>query len=317
MGIYLLFGTLLVGGWAIYLLRDQSEEETIKSIDIRKRIHQTQQFSSINLLRKRLNDITTEKVSYTKRSHKELIYLQAGFKFRYSDHILLGVVSGIVFSLLMSLLLKNPYASPIFLIIGYGIPFQVIRAIRNRRIALLDKQVGIFLKMILKRYEVTDDFGKAFRYVADEMKNEAPINLDLEACVRMIDLGTPMIEVLEHLAERTSNKFISRLAEYYRIVSAIGTREAKENLLQQAYIQYEENRQVQRTLQEKLSEPVRECYIILGMVPIMALYQAVTSEDYIQFMTGTQIGKIGTTAVISVCFILTWFINTKIGGPID
>lgn len=316
MDIYLLLGVILFGAWVFFIL-GESNSPNIKNKHILRRMQQTASFSSLNMLKSRLGEITNEKVSFKKRNSKETIYLQAGFKFRYVDHLLVGILCGTISCITFSIVLNNILVIPIFFVIGYHLPFQIVRGIRNKRVSIVDKQVGVFLQIVLKRYEVTDDFGKAFRYVTDELKNESPINQDLAASVNELEVGTPMVEVLDHLATRTANKYIHRLAEYYRIVSDIGTIEARENLLAQAFIQYEENRVLKRTMKEKLSEPVRESYIILAMVPILAAYQMVTNPDYGPFMTGTLMGKIGTTAIISICFCTGWFINAKIGAPIE
>lgn len=316
MGIYIILGALLLGAWVVFLLGEDKSPE-VKDKDVERRMQQTAAFSSLNMLKARLGEITDEKVSYKKRTSKEQIYLQAGFKFSYVDHLLVGTLCGVIMCSVFSIALKNVFIMPVFFIIGYHLPFQIVRGMRNKRVAVVDKQVGVFLQLILKRYEVTDDFGKAFRYVAEELKHESPINQDLAASVNELEVGTPMVDVLDHLSTRTANKYIHRLAEYYRIVSDIGTIEARENLLTQAFIQYEENRLLKRTMKEKLSEPVRECYIILGMVPSLAAYQMATNPDYAPFMTGTLMGKIGTTVIISICFGMGWFINAKIGAPIE
>lgn len=316
MEVFAIAGPLLFFAWCVFLITINTSKK-IKNKNIKKRISQTERYSSLNMLRNRLGHAMDQRVSYKKRSSKEITYIQAGLSFKYVDHVLISLTAGVILTLFFGGMLNNMYITPVAFVIGYNIPFQIVVLIRNKRVNMLEKQVGVFLKMILKRYKVIDEFGKAFRYVAEEMKNEYPLNTDLAAGVTLLDLGSPMEDVLEHLEQRTANKYLGRLAEYYRIVSDIGTAEARDNLLQQAEIQFEENRQVSRRTKEKIAGPVRESYIILAMVPGIVLYQILTNRSYISFMTGTQMGKLGTASIVFVCFGCLWFINNKLGAPIE
>lgn len=316
MPIVLILGSIVLFiAWAIVILN--SEDKPTSNKIINKRMKQTEKLSSLNLLKARLKEITEKKVSYKKRTAKEVVYIQAGLKFNYIDHLIISVFSAIALGLICIIGLKNQFAVIPFVLVGYILPFQIITIIRNRRVAILDKQVGVFLKMVLKRYEVTDDFAKAIRYVAQQLEDEYPINKDLSVCSRELELGAETVQVIDHLALRTGNKFIARLAEYYRIVAEIGTNEARDSLLSQAFLQYEEDRQIKRSMREKLSEPVREAYIVLAAVPCMWVYQMATNPEYLPFMTTTSLGKIGTAVIISICTGALWFINNKIGAAIE
>lgn len=306
---------ILFVAWMIVILT--ADEKPTSDKIINQRIKQTESLSSLELLKSRLSEITDKKISYKKRKSKEVIYIQAGLRFKYIDHLIVSILSAIVFGAFCIGVLKNQFAIIPFILVGYVVPFQIVTIIRNRRVAILDKQIGVFLKIVLKRYEVTDDFAKALRYVAVQLEDEYPISRDLAVCTRELELGAETAQVLDNLALRTGNKFIARLAEYYRIVAEIGTNEARDSLLNQAFIQYEEDRIIKRSMKEKLSEPVREAYIVLVAVPCMWLYQMATNPDYLPFMTTTELGKIGTAVIITVCTGALWFINNKIGAAIE
>ena len=97
----------------------------------------------------------------------------------------------------------------------------------------------------------------------------------------------------------------------------IGTSDARDMLLTKALQQYRNNKTMRNVLKERIEGPKRESMILLVAVPGVVIYQAFASESYVDFMLHTQTGKIGCVVILLSCMGCTWFINKKIGAPIE
>lgn len=278
---------------------------------------QTRNLFSENIVKKRLKEYVDTKVAKEKIRKTEQLLLQSGFKIDYTEFMFIKVMTAVVTGIVFSIAMSNPLLGIMFLFIGYMTPSQVIGFLRNRRLKLVEGQIGSFMHMTIKRYENTKDFNSALKLTAEEFRGEEPIYSELNMAVSDINLGTPTDEVLENMANRTNNKYLERFAAYYKVASTTGVPETRKNLMMQAYLQYEEDRNVKRVLKEQISGPVMEAYIMWAFVPIVAIFQMMTNPDYIWFMTSTTMGRVGTTVIIGVLILIAWFINAKLAAPLD
>lgn len=286
-----------------------------KQINARKK--QSENLLRENVLRKRMVSITENRVKYTKRYKIETLCLQAGFKLAYADFILMSLASAIVFAVLVTIVSSNILLGIMFFFVGYIAPKQLFMFLKNRRIARMERQLGPAMQMMIRRYNATKDFSKSLELTTVEFEGQAPIYNELRKTLLEIQLGIPVGDALENMARRIGNKYMYRFADYYKIASSIGTDELRENLLVQAYTQFEENRRAKSSMKKELAEPVREAYIMLATIPLFALYQVATNSNYIPFMTQTTIGRIGTAAITAIFIGVLWFVNAKVGAPLE
>jgi len=290
---------------------------TKKKSMLDKRKEQSKNLLRENVLKKRIEQIAEERVRYSKRYAVETLCLQAGFRLSYGEYVMISITSGIVTGILLGIALNNPILAIIFLFIGYTIPNQVITFLKNRRVGQMEKQIGSFMQMVLKRYDNSKDFGKALELTMIEFRGEEPLYSEIRQTVLDINLGKTVEESMDALARRTGNKYMERLSDYYKIASSIGTDDIRKNLLNQAYVQFEENRQAKNTMKKEIAGVKREAYIMLASIPMFALYQVFTNDKYIDFMTNTDMGRIGTVVIVLVFLGSLWFINNKISAPLD
>jgi tight adherence protein B len=284
---------------------------------LEKRKQQSSNMFRENVLKKRLEAIAEERVKYSKRYAIETLCLQAGFRFSFAEYLMISMGSALLLAILMMMVMNNPLFGLLFLVIGYMIPKQVITFLKNRRVALMEKQIGSFMLMILKRYENTRDFKASLELTMREFKGEEPLYSEIRTTVMDTNLGKPVNEALEQMARRTGNKYMMRLADYYTISSDIGTDDARKKMLNQAYMQYDENRKAKSMMKRELSAVKREAYIMVFSVPGFAVFQATSNDNYIHFMTQETMGQIGTFTILAVLAGVSWFINNKISAPLE
>lgn len=258
---------------------------------------------------------TDKKVQFKKRAAIEMLARQAGLGFGYAIYFILRIATCAgLFSI--SLLTRNVYLAVVLGVSGFFIPKIVITSLRNKRVDRLEKQIGPFLQMVTTRYLNSKDFEKSLKLTREEFKGMEPIYSELKLTTAEVESKVPVADAMDHMAERCENKFLSRFADYYRIASMIGTKEARENLLGQAYLQFEEERKLKALLKNEIQEPKRDAFIVMMSIPLFMLFGIFALEGYWDFITNEMIGKILVAGVALVLIILTWYINTKIAGPI-
>lgn len=307
-----LFVTVMVILTIISLLIDTNKTE---QLEFRKL--QARGLLRENIIIQNIEKITDKRVKESKIYKTETLCLQAGYKLKYSEFIIFSIVSSVSCFIIMRFLVGNLFLAIIFLFIGWFIPNQYFTIIRNKRVNILSNQIGSFLLMMLKRYEVTKDIKKSLDLTLPEFQGDYPIYTEIKLTIMEIEAGIPTIVALENMAHRTGNVYMLRFADYFKMASDIGTENARHNLLYQAFYQYDENRKNKLRMKARLSGPKRNAYIALISIPTFALYQASTTDDYLTFMTQTFTGQVGTAAICIICLFCLWFINMKIGKPIE
>lgn len=310
--VFLFYTISLIGLSVIYYI-----EPIRKKDPVSRRKKQAEGMFRENVIKDKLDEVLKERVKVSKRNDMEDKLVQAGFNMTFTEFVMVSILAGIFMGIFFGGLMTNPLLGVMFLVFGFLAPYQVVMFLRNRRISLLEKQIGAFMQMTIKRYENTRDMHKALQMTGTEFRGEEPIGTEIDKTVLEIDLGIPTVEALENMAKRTNNQYLERFAAYYGVASEVGTDELRRDLLTQAYNQYEENRQLKRELDKEISGPVKDAYIMIASVPMFALYQMATNDEYVQFMTKTTTGRIGTTAIIGALILIIWFVNAKIGAPLE
>lgn len=309
---YIIFFIVAMIGLSILYNLDSDRNDALS-----RRKKQTKDMFRGNVLKDKIDEVVNERIKYSKRKKMESMLVQAGFNASYAEYLVVCIGSAILMSLISGYLLSNILLAILFLFFGFFAPLQVVSFLRNRRIAILEKQIGAFMQMVIKRYENTRDLNKALEMTSVEFEGEDPLDTELKKTILEIDLGVPVVKALKNLASRTGNKYMERFASYYEVASGVGTDDLRKNLLNQAYEQYKENLQMKRLLKKEISGPVQEAYIMIITVPIFAIYQVATNPDYPAFMTTTNMGRMGTTVIIGVLIGIIWFVNAKLGAPLD
>ena len=264
-----------------------------------------------------LRETIENRASEGRKSKIEDRYTKAGFKINYATNVLICFILGLSLALLTGIGLKNPFMAIVFFGIGWNIPGIIATFISNKRLDKLNRQVGMFMRMVTKRYEVVGDFYMALNTTLEDFAGEEPIYTELQNTINNINRGAAIDDALHDLADRTDNVFLGRFADYYTTAVDIGTEEAKREVLGQAVEQYEEHMELTRELRKQLSELTMEAYVMLAFVPVIVVYQASQDPTYIPFMTDTLLGKFGSAVISAVWLLCFWVINMKLGAPVD
>ena len=268
-------------------------------------------------IKQKLESDLVGKSKISARYKYERLAAQAGMKLRYGEYMLICLGCALVLPVLTFLFMKNIFLSIAMIFVGAILPGQVVSAIRNRRVGILDRQVESFMELFVERYKLTQSPSMALEGCVQDLAGQQPLYSELQQAVSEMDTGDPTLEVFQRFAERTGNKYLIRMSTSLKMAEDIGTSDARDMLLTKALQQYRNNKTMRNVLKERIEGPKRESMILLVAVPGVVIYQAFTSESYVDFMLHTQTGKIGCVVILLSCMGCTWFINKKIGAPIE
>lgn len=316
----ILFASLLAAVILIILIRitwsflkKDNEEKSI--LEMRK-VQSTSSFRE-NQLKRKLEGLMESRVKKSKKNDVESICLQAGIEMSYGEYRLVGILAGVVMFIAILAGLHNIFMAVVLGVVGNFLPGQAIHFIRNRRVGKMEAQVGSFMRLVIERYTSTKDFAQALQACTGDFKGQEPMYTELRRASTDLNIGVPVNEVMKQLSKRVGNSYLARMTDYYEIASDLGTAETRQNLLKQALTQYEENRSMKSKLRNELNGPVHEAYIMVAMVPIIAVYMAMSTPDYKNFMLQTTMGQVAMTVMFIVIVGVIWFINKQIGKPLD
>lgn len=322
MGGYLIWTLVFIVLMAIttiILYKDEKEDEVLfgKINDVKKL--RTKQISGLreNALKQKFEETVEKRIKTTKRYNIESTILRAGFDWNYAELLLVQIGTAILVFIVVLMTMSNVLLAVLFGLVAYLAPIQLFSFIANQRTAKMEGQVGSFIQLVNERYDAHGDFALAIKQSAPDFKGAEPMYGEIQKTILDMEVGMPTSESLENLARRTGNRFLHQLADYYEIASTLGTKDARQRIVGQAWVQFNEDYQMKQKLKSEIAGPKNEAYLMLGFIPIMIVYQAVFSDDYLTFMLTTDTGKLGCVFIASVIMGCVWFINSKIGAPLE
>ena len=311
IGLFVL--VMLILSVMTFMSRDDEGDENI--LEMRKR----QSKSSLRelALKKKLEEMLEDRVEVSKKFETESRLFQAGLNLSYGEYRILTILLALLFPLTSLFVMKSIYQLPVLAIIGFFLPGQIVEFLRNRRLSVIEKQVGSFIKLSIERYSSHGDFGKALRDTTDDFKGNEPLYSELLRLKNDLDYGRPINEALRDLHRRVGNQYLLLFTEFYEIASSLGTKDARDGLMREVYKQYRDNEKIKSKLRKEIAGPKRESFVVLSAIPFVMIYQSFTSDSYLDFMLHTSTGQMGLTVILTIMLATFWFINKKIGAPIN
>jgi tight adherence protein B len=262
-------------------------------------------------------DLIDKKTKGVKKYKIKKYLEQAGLDYTYNQFAVFRISLMVSLFLITMFLMNSPIIALIISLFSGFIPTQVVMVMKNTRYERLEEQFEPFFKMVLSRYENSEDIVESLKTTEYDFIGENPMHSEIKKTNMDIRLGTPVKEALMSMAKRTSNPFLERFAEYYEVSLLIGNSRDRHAILNQAYAQFKEFRELKMIVKKELASPKRDAYIMLATIPVFFLYQASTNDEYLDFMFKTLIGQVGTSIILMIVLGSIWFINNKINAPLE
>lgn len=312
LAFFLILATLVIIFFAVLMNLEKKEDKT----KIIKKRRSSKDMKG-SLIGGSLSQKFEKNADISKKFKIETLCMQAGVDLTYGEYKFICTCCAIAVPLVILIFMHNFFLALIMILLGYLLPGQYLKTMANKRVKKMEEQCGSFLRIVLERYKTSKDMASSIQNSLHDFFGCDPFYGNLRQCVIDIQLGVPCEEALENLARRCGNKFLARFSDYYKITSNLATHESKYELLYQAFVQYEEDRELKQTLKKEISGPVSESYIMVVATPAFMCWQAVANPDYLDFMLNTTTGQIGLAVIFVVVLLCIIFINAKIAAPID
>lgn len=268
-------------------------------------------------IKKEIEQTLSESASVKQRYKIETLCAQAGFDLSYGEYMLICFFCAIILPIITLSVLDNIYLAGMMILIGALLPGQFISFMRNRRIFILERQVESFMELFSERYKTIRNPARSLEDCLKDFDGQEPIRHEIKKTLLDMNLGMTTVDAMRSFAYRTGNPYLSKLVEAVRVSEDIGTDEVRERLLTKALEAHRKKKTRFNNLKQRIQGPKNESMILLVAVPFIMLYQIATNPNYIEFMTTTDMGKIGLAVIAAICLFAIWFINKKIGAPLE
>lgn len=310
---------LLIGGLLVGLVILKFVIEVIRNRPQRTGIERTHSLKGLReaAIKKELEQSLIENSSVKRRYKIETLCTQAGFNLSFGEYVLICFFSAIFLPIMVISILDNFYLALMMILIGALLPGQFISFMRNRRISMLDRQVESFMELFAERYKTIRNPARSLEDCLKDFDGQEPIRYEIKKTLLDINLGMTTVEAMRGFAFRTGNKYLGKMVEAVRVAEDIGTDEVRDRLVTKSLQAYRKKKTRFNNLKQRIQGPKNESMILLGAVPFVMVYQAMTSDSYIDFMFRTEMGKGGLAIIAGICLFAIWFINKKIGAPLE
>lgn len=264
------------------------------------------------VVKNRIEENIKRHMKETKISKLHTLYLQAGFKFSLFNHVVISLISMFLLGVLSYVFFKNEIISLAVFAYGFTLPSQILTTIKNHRAEKLEDQIISFMQMNNARYRVAGTIPDAFMQCREDLSKVQPIGKILEDCCYMFNAGVSEEEVLRIFAIKCNSRFAEIYVNFLINSRDINSYDAKQQLLKKSETKAIRQRDLKRLQRNKLRSNKKACYILMATVPFFAALQAFTNRDYINFMTNTTAGKVGTATVFVIMAVSLFIINKKL-----
>jgi len=212
----------------------------------------------------------------------------AGVALRAEEFITIWVITGAVIPA-AALFLGAPMSLSIGLVIvGAAAPIGFIVIKRNRRLAVLGKQLSDAMNIICNALRAGLSFQTALKNVAEEM--EEPISREFMRVYRETQLGMPLEASLNRLVERTKNQDLDLMCSAVVIQRQIGGNLAV--ILENISDTINQRIQLRGEIKTLTAAGTLSGYIV-GALPIFIIVLLMfINPDYVDMFFTTETGRI-------------------------
>jgi len=125
---------------------------------------------------------------------------QSGMKASVSGVVLIGVVCGVLMSLVAGIITRAPWGLPFGFALGFALPFLFLKVKRTRRLRAFEEQFPEALDLIARALKAGHAFATGLKMAADELPE--PVGPEFRKTFDEQNFGLPMKDALDNLAHR-------------------------------------------------------------------------------------------------------------------
>lgn len=125
---------------------------------------------------------------------------QSGMKASVSGVLMIGLVCAVLLALVAGIVTRAPWGLPIGGLLGFALPFLVLKVKRTRRLRTFEEQFPEALDLIARALKAGHAFATGLKMAADELPE--PVGPEFRKTFDEQNFGLPMKDALDNLARR-------------------------------------------------------------------------------------------------------------------
>jgi len=125
---------------------------------------------------------------------------QSGMKATVSGIFMIGAVCAALLALVVGMITRAPWGLPVGAVLGFSLPFIVLKVKRTRRLRAFEEQFPEALDLIARALKAGHAFATGLKMAADELPE--PVGPEFRKTFDEQNFGLPMKDALDNLAHR-------------------------------------------------------------------------------------------------------------------
>jgi tight adherence protein B len=213
---------------------------------------------------------------------------QSGAKLSLSALLLIALSTGAIGALIAGVATRAPWSLPIGGVVGFGLPFLVLRVKRTRRMRKFEEAFPEALDLISRALKAGHAFATGLKMVADEM--DEPVGPEFRKTFDEQNFGLPMKDALENLTGRMPSIDVRFFATAVLIQRETGGNlsEILENLAHVVRERFKILRQVRvYTAHGRLTG-----YVLLALPAVLGIALSFINPEHMNMLFREHIGQI-------------------------
>ncbi|HEX3031399.1 MAG TPA: type II secretion system F family protein [Bacillota bacterium] len=213
---------------------------------------------------------------------------------------------------LVGLNVKNWGIAIIGALIGYNLPSKLLNHLREKRRALLSRQLEPALQQIATLYKINNSLEATFEQALSSI--QPPLSEEFEQLLSDVRVaGMSLDEALMRLANRLELPDFTYFARIALISQQYGG-ETRELIAQ--IPQTIRDRQLMRAeLETELASAKQQAWLLLAATPVFFMVYRLMRPDFVKILTDSSVGRTGMLIVAGLSLISVLLID-KISEPV-
>jgi tight adherence protein B len=230
---------------------------------------------------------------------------QSGSKMSISGVLLIGVGSGALCAILITMLTRSPFGIPAGFAIGFALPFMFLKFKRTKRLRAFEEQFPEALDLIARALKAGHAFATGLKMAADEL--DEPVGPEFRKTFDEQNFGLPLKDALENLTLRIPILDVRFFATAVLIQRETGGNlsEILENLAHVVRERFKILRQVRvYTAHGRLTG-----YVLLALPAVLGVALSFINPDHMNMLFRERMGQI--LLMVAMCMQIAGYIWIK------
>jgi tight adherence protein B len=223
---------------------------------------------------------------------------QSGMKVSISGVLLVATVLGAVGALLVTMLTRSPMGIPAGFVIGFALPFMLLKFKRTKRLRAFEEMFPEALDLIARALKAGHAFATGLKMAADELSE--PVGPEFRKTFDEQNFGLPLKDALENLTLRIPILDVRFFATAVLIQRETGGNlsEILENLAHVVRERFKILRQVRvYTAHGRLTG-----YVLLALPAVLAIALSFINPEHMNMLFREHMGQILLMVAIGMQF---------------